>query len=99
MRVEPNLVAIRIENFECPVAPPLQREGVTHRDPILLEPVMEGVDVLDFEMDLDGCFPAGTAVSVGARMNMIRASPNTTVQKSSWPGPAASLRVRAWRDP
>ena len=54
VRVEPDLVAIRIEDLERPIAPPLQGERIADGDAILLQTVVERVDVLHFEVDLDG---------------------------------------------
>lgn len=85
MRVEPDLVAIRIEDLEGPIPPPLQCQRVADGDIALLQTVVERLDGVYLEIDLDGLLTSRGGMSPGARMNMIRASPITTVQKSNCP--------------
>ena len=58
VRVEPDLVAVRIKDLERPITPPLQGERITDGDAFLLQTVVKRVDIFHFEVDLDGLFPA-----------------------------------------
>ena len=64
VRVEPDLVTVRIEDLECPVSPPLHRQRVADRDSLLLQSVVQAIDVVDFEVDFNGlladCRPRST---------------------------------------
>ena len=57
--VEPELVAIRVTHLERPVAPPLQLQRIAQGHALLLQPVVKGVHVLDFEVNLDRLFAIG----------------------------------------
>ncbi len=59
--IEPNLVAIRIEDLEGPIAPPLQCERIADGDAVLLQTVVKGVDILYFQA---ACRPATTCRQV-----------------------------------
>src|SRR5262249_37216575 len=56
--VEPDLVAVGVHDREGTVSPPLGRQRVRYLDPVLRNSSMIGVDVVHFEVDLDGA-PAG----------------------------------------
>src|SRR5204863_1136860 len=53
VRVEPDFIAIWIENLERPVPPPLQRQRITDRHSLLRQVLVERIDVPDFEIDFN----------------------------------------------